>query len=956
MTANDATPDSVRLRAEADDVVAAAVERHHALVGVATQYARAEQRWRELAGVEAQQRRTRADAAFSTAQAGIVERSLRTRTALADSLLREVATLAPESQSWPWEADGWAQVAPGMAPRSVAFTRVGRVEPPLQGLGDQGPATRAASDLMVPELPALVPLLDHAGWFVGGAADDFVALLHGTLLRLYAAVPLHRIEVTVFDPAMALPLGVFAPLRDAAPRSIAPTLTAADDFRGALRAVVAGMVQTSEEVSNLGVRNVGEHWASLGQLSMPYRLVVINDYPRGITKEIHDSLLQIASTRGAHGVSMIVHRSGPVSDREHAQRELIECLEAIEVTPTTVSTAALPRTAVRFDGPPPRAVIERVVSALSAGSDKSAMPTLALAELIDEMSNAGGDMEPDGMRAPFGREGRKAMDLRLLSDSPPLPHALVGGATGQGKSNLLLAIIHSLAARYRPDDLRMYLLDFRQGVELSVLGPTESDPTWLPHAEVLGLESDREFGLSVLRHLAAQFDVRSDLIQAAGVKSIIGYHASGARDMPRLLLLVDEFQMLLDGDDDIAAESVRLLEQIARQGRGYGVHMILASQTISGIRSLAVKGDAIFGQFPVRLSLRNTPAESEAILGRGNKAAAELKYRGEIILNEDFGNPDLNHRGIVALADDDYTRRLRQRLWHEAGPSRSLPQVFDGSKAADLDVAALQGLASAHTDHPARSYRMLLGIPVAVNPEPVEVTFERENDQAIMLAGSDQATAAGVLSAAVASIAMQSDAAARWVILDGTATAPAPGAALDTSEWVRTVIDFLSARGHNVNHVPRSEVRAYLTGPGRELAADRAPEAPDTFVLLIAPQRVSGLETGEMIGNDFVMPADVLRTIVRTGSLNGVFTLGWWLNPRAAEATLQFQTPGVGVKIVFGLSREDMQGVVDPRFPLPEASPRIVIKDARRQPELRVAIPFAPLTPAATTTLLGVVE
>nr|BFE67309.1 hypothetical protein GCM10020092_006100 [Actinoplanes digitatis] len=73
--------------------------------------------------------------------------------------------------------------------------------------------------------------------------------------------------------------------------------------------------------------------------------------------------------------------------------------------------------------------------------------------------------------------------------------------------------------------------------------------------------------------------------------------------MPRILCVIDEFQVLLAGNDPMANEAVQLLESLARKGRSYGIHLILASQTVLGVEALYAKRDSIFGQFPVRLAL-----------------------------------------------------------------------------------------------------------------------------------------------------------------------------------------------------------------------------------------------------------------------------------------------------------------------------------------------------------------
>src|SRR5690606_21539922 len=73
--------------------------------------------------------------------------------------------------------------------------------------------------------------------------------------------------------------------------------------------------------------------------------------------------------------------------------------------------------------------------------------------------------------------------------------------------------------------------------------------------------------------------------------------------LPRIVAVVDEFHVLFSGNDRLAREAVAHLEELARKGRSYGVHLVLASQTISGVEALYAKKDSIFGQFPLRVAL-----------------------------------------------------------------------------------------------------------------------------------------------------------------------------------------------------------------------------------------------------------------------------------------------------------------------------------------------------------------
>src|SRR5206468_5515318 len=102
-------------------------------------------------------------------------------------------------------------------------------------------------------------------------------------------------------------------------------------------------------------------------------------------------------------------------------------------------------------------------------------------------------------------------------------HALVAGKTGSGKSTLLHALITNLALHYGPDEVEVYLVDFKKGVEFKTYAVHE-----LPHARVVAIESEREFGLSVLQRLDAELKYRGERFRQTGVTDLASYREAMA--------------------------------------------------------------------------------------------------------------------------------------------------------------------------------------------------------------------------------------------------------------------------------------------------------------------------------------------------------------------------------------------------------------------------------------------
>ena len=152
--------------------------------------------------------------------------------------------------------------------------------------------------------------------------------------------------------------------------------------------------------------------------------------------------------------------------------------------------------------------------------------------------------------APLGPAGAKKLQYLKLGKGTS-QHALIAGKTGSGKSTLMHAMITSLALQYSPNEIQFYLIDFKKGVEFKLY-----DHYALPHARVIAIESEREFGLSVLQQLDRELKRRGDLFRELSVQDVAGFRKTGHADpMPRILLIIDEFQEIFVEDDKIAQDA-----------------------------------------------------------------------------------------------------------------------------------------------------------------------------------------------------------------------------------------------------------------------------------------------------------------------------------------------------------------------------------------------------------------
>ena len=181
-----------------------------------------------------------------------------------------------------------------------------------------------------------------------------------------------------------------------------------------------------------------------------------------------------------------------------------------------------------------------------------------------------------GVDVPLGRAGATKLQ-RLKLGKGTSQHVLIAGKTGSGKSTLLHALITNAALRYSPDEVELYLIDFKKGVEFKVYAALE-----LPHARVIAVESEREFGLSVLQRLDAEMKDRGDTLprpRRAGPRTATARPTRAATPCPASCSSSTSSRSSSSRTTRSRRRSALLLDRLVRQGRAFGIHVILGSQT-----------------------------------------------------------------------------------------------------------------------------------------------------------------------------------------------------------------------------------------------------------------------------------------------------------------------------------------------------------------------------------------
>jgi len=373
---------------------------------------------------------------------------------------------------------------------------------------------------------------------------------------------------------------------------------------------------------------------------------------------------------------------------------------------------------VILDPAPPTTLISRVCAALVIEPDTAA-PRLSDQLPAEQWQSDG----TDGLSTTVGAAGDRTLELRL---NDATPHWLLGGRPGSGRTAFLVNVVHGLAARYSPDDLALHLLDCTPGGAAAELAPT--DGGWLPHARVVGVNADPEYGLAVLTNLVTELERREAAATAAGVDRFAALRASDpGTPLPRIVCVIDDFPRLLTSDPAVGGPVRRLLEELTRRGRSQGIHLILAGAGLHDLPGITGTRDPIGGQIPVRIAL---PGGGE-VLDPSNDAAAGLAL-GTAVVNTagGFGGPRGATRGHERTVrfPDPYAQRgalatLRHR-WHTERPAHTTPAiVFDGTAVPRLaDDPTFRAALAGQLARPAILLGHTVGLPRTTAAFPLDAT------------------------------------------------------------------------------------------------------------------------------------------------------------------------------------------------------------------------------------------
>jgi DNA segregation ATPase FtsK/SpoIIIE, S-DNA-T family len=665
----------------------------------------------------------------------------------------------------PWSDPAWAAWQPPVA--ISQGVRFGELEFAMERVPDGLPADPQLPplDLHGLSFPALLGFPGKASLLFKVQDDGrprAVAALQGILLRWLTGLPPGKVRCTILDPVgRGENFAAFMHLADYDEQLVAGRIwTEPVHMDQRLADLTVHMENVIQKYLRNQFKTLEEYNEAAGEVAEPFRVVVVANFPVNFTHDACRRLVSLAASGAPCGVYTLI----TVDTRQPLPQGFD--LKDLEQACTVLEwqnggfqwrDEDFGRFPLELEKPAGAEFATRILHTVGREAKRAGRVEVPFDYVAPSSENWWTSDSRECLAVPLGRAGATGKQFLQLGQGTA-QHALVGGKTGSGKSTLLHALITQLALYYSPDEVELYLIDFKKGVEFKTYAVHE-----LPHARVVAIESEREFGLSVLQRLDAELKTRGERFRHAGVNDLHAYRevqAQGngtAEPMPRILLIVDEFQEFFVEDDKVGQEAAQLLDRLVRQGRAFGVHVLLGSQTIGGAYSLA---RSTIDQMAVRIALQCSEADGHLILGKDNPAARLLSRPGEAIYNAAGGLLEGNNLFQVVWLDDDQRDSILDRVTDLARRREFTPRqrqiVFEGTAPSDLR-RNLQIERLWHDDPPVTAPPVLhawLGEAVAIK-DPTAAFFRRQSGANVLMVGQQDAPAFRMMVSSMISLAAQ---------------------------------------------------------------------------------------------------------------------------------------------------------------------------------------------------------
>lgn len=529
--------------------------------------------------------------------------------------------------------------------------------------------TKQAQEYVV-EIPYAQRLSDGISLLMRYSPEERVRvqkLIQPLLLKLFMSFPAGKLEATMIDP---LELGASFP--DIPKLAEGPNSARIIDTKiwSNEKDIEKAIATLRQRLENMTQAYGEDHISRLKKEVV--RILAITDFPVNFTDSALKNLHAIVRKSASLGVCVLICANDNELEKLKQRNNTLvaEIAQSVVETKANGNRLMLVGTAnerlfLRLDAM--EDVIknkEKILPIISNAIEHSQLKVERFDSMYKEDiydSNNWFTGNHDEIAIPIGIKGASTIVKMVMGrgGGSTEHHALVAGKTGSGKSTFFHTLILSTLISYSPDEVQMYLLDFKEGVEFSIYTRYR-----LPSLRVVAINSEREFGLNVLKELCTELETRTKHFTRYGVSDINGYvKLSDVPKVPKLLLIFDEVQELFRSNgerDTISSECLSCLNKLVMQGRAMGIHIILACQDFRNCSGL----EAYFSQMDIRIGISGNKNGASSILDADNDGLGALEgtAAGTAIYNGGGGVQSANNVFQISFIDEDERLTLLARL------------------------------------------------------------------------------------------------------------------------------------------------------------------------------------------------------------------------------------------------------------------------------------------------------
>lgn len=321
---------------------------------------------------------------------------------------------------------------------------------------------------------------------------------------------------------------------------------------------------------------------------------------------------------------------------------------------------------------------------------------------------------------PIGKSSKAEVNFTM--DMVSHVHSFIIGQSGSGKSVFLHNIIGSSILKYAPEDLQLYLLDFKLG------GVEFNRYKGIKHVKSLLVDnSDQQITLEILRELRERMVERGRQLRDCGVNNLVEYNKQNPNaTMPQILLVVDEchemFRVGRDIPRTVSNEISEIITKIAKEGRSQGVHLILATQTLSGTEI----SNEILNNVSDHYLLKCAPVDSERMVERSTEITSQLST-GQIY----YHHVDSQVQFQAYYTDKENAEKLIDLAKKKAENHQSNGEFyFNGSQLFKLDETVIEQ-GKKRAKYPVA----YMGKNISISQNDQSITLRKDYSENILLFG-----------------------------------------------------------------------------------------------------------------------------------------------------------------------------------------------------------------------------